>query len=314
MNVTSLFTALLLSLSGLSLFGQNPNIRQIDPQTQSIRMQVDGFDRQFIIHLPPAYQSQPQATFPVVFMFHGGGGTGQKFFNISHWKETGDREGFITVFPTALKKCLNKSDGPSRKNYWMTTEKLNILCPGETPHDDVRFVREMLAYLQSNLRVNSQKIYASGFSNGMGFILSKLLVEMSDTFAAFGGAGSLLQTSAGPINDAAPLFVMLGEKDDRFTVHAGVASLPATEAALEANVFMKSAQEVLLEMEQLATTYQVRERPRYLQYRFPTPVGSGAPEMRFAVLKGIGHAFPSGKPQHNGIIAADVLWNFFNAY
>ena len=68
--------------------------------TLEFGMNFADLKRQFIVHLPPAYQSQPNQSFPVVFMLHGGGGSGRKYYNISGWKELGDQEGIITVFPT----------------------------------------------------------------------------------------------------------------------------------------------------------------------------------------------------------------------
>lgn len=313
------FVLLLVAMALMPFSGQAQaaKSRSIDPQTKEILLKVDGLDRKFIVHVPPAYNPQGGNLYPVVFMFHGGGGKGSQFFDTSGWKEVGDREGFITVFPTALMTCVDKNGSQETKRFWMTSGKLAKLCPGQTAHDDVKFVKAMLAYINKKYTINQKRVYASGFSNGMGLILSKLLPELSDRFAAFAGVGSLLEQShgTGPIQGARPLFVMIGENDDHFSVPAGTSGVPITESDFEANVFMKETQETLLDMLQLDASYQFRDKPKYIAYRFTSPTGKGAAEMRYAVLKGLKHVFPKGRPQQdNGIVAAEVFWDFFKLY
>ncbi|MEO1212167.1 MAG: hypothetical protein AAFY45_01495 [Bacteroidota bacterium] len=301
-----IFLGILLSSQ---LFAQRPQTKNLAPGSTGIRMEVDGLTREFIVHTPPTYDANRAEAYPVVFMFHGGGGTGIKFYNTSGWKEKGDQEGIITVFPSAFRTCLEKSEGRSEKNYWMTVGKLEQLCASQKPHDDVPFVEAMLDHLNNNYHVENRKIYASGFSNGMGFILSQLMPRMSDRFAAFGGVGSLLQEEV-PASDPSPLFAMIGSMDDRFTVHAGLNELPHNESGVEANAFMKSSQETILNSMGLGTQYRVRERPKYLLYRFE---GTDT-ELRYAVLKGLTHVYPKGSQKDNGIVAAKVFWDFFQLY
>ncbi|MDW3651513.1 MAG: hypothetical protein R8P61_30820 [Bacteroidia bacterium] len=299
---------LALLLSG-HLFAQSPQSKNLAPGSTGVRMEVEGLIREFIVHTPPTYDANRAQAYPVVFMFHGGGGTGMKFHNTSGWKEKGDQEGIITVFPTAYRTCLDKADGRSEKNYWMTAGKLDQLCANQKAHDDVPFVEAILDHLNSNYHVESRKIYASGFSNGMGFILSQLLPRMSDRFAAFGGVGSLLQEEVNAAN-ASPTFAMIGSMDDHFTGHAGLSELPHNESGVEANTFLKSSQETILNSMGLGTQYKVRERPKYLLYRFE---GTDT-ELRYAILKGLAHVYPKGRQKDNGIVAAKVFWDFFQQY
>ena len=140
--------SLLLALSLPQSYAQKARVKVIDAQTKQVKFKIDSLVRVFIVHVPPNYASQPNAKYPVVFMFHGGGGNGKDFFDKSGWKEVGDREGFITVFPTAYETCLIDDGRQKERNYWMTYGKLLNLCPGETPHSDVDFVKKMLSYLE----------------------------------------------------------------------------------------------------------------------------------------------------------------------
>ncbi|MFZ1255451.1 MAG: hypothetical protein WAR77_03820, partial [Saprospiraceae bacterium] len=75
----------------------------IDLQSQQrydIQFMLDGHVRECIIVKPST--APPVGGYPVVFMLHGTSGDGEKFYNISGWKELGQAENFITVFPSSL--------------------------------------------------------------------------------------------------------------------------------------------------------------------------------------------------------------------
>ena len=146
------------------------------------QIEVEGVERHFIVSIPRNYTHQE--AFPVVFMFHGTSGTGEKFYNISGWKEKGEQEGIITVFPTALKYCYIDSDGKQKnKTKWNDGKLETYVCSGVTLKDDVLFVRNILKRLRKHLKIDESRIYASGFSNGAGFV-SRLAVDLSDVLAA----------------------------------------------------------------------------------------------------------------------------------
>lgn len=62
----------------------------------------------------PAGYSHDHET-PVVFMFHGTDQNGEQFYNISGWKEVGDAQNILTVFPSALSYCV-KEDGITKSS------------------------------------------------------------------------------------------------------------------------------------------------------------------------------------------------------
>ncbi|MEM6723998.1 MAG: hypothetical protein AAF598_08165, partial [Bacteroidota bacterium] len=99
----------------------------------------EGQTREYIIHIPASYTGQK--AMPVVFMFHGSGGTGNFAWNTSLWKELGEAQGFITIFPSALSYCYEENGHQINKTKWLSTRVEEILCPGQTAYDDVQFVR-----------------------------------------------------------------------------------------------------------------------------------------------------------------------------
>jgi len=124
---------------------------------------VGDFTYPVNIHVPDSYDGV--ARMPVVFDFHGLGGNDDQMQRLSGWAATGDREGFITVFP----------GGPD--NGWNAGG-----CCTDTP-TDVEFVREFIAYLDTEGCIDTKRVYASGCSNG-GAMSYRLACEAADVIAA----------------------------------------------------------------------------------------------------------------------------------
>ncbi|NOT38713.1 MAG: hypothetical protein HOP11_15170 [Saprospiraceae bacterium] len=145
-------------------------------------MNIDGDDREYFVHVPSGYTGLSQT--PIVFMLHGTNGNGEDFYTNSGWKEVGETENIITVFPSSWKYCIVE-DGQQRPS----TEKWNaqpagwVPCTGEKLRDDIKFFNSIITELNSKFNVNNKRIYLVGFSNG-GAMACKCSYEMSDKFAA----------------------------------------------------------------------------------------------------------------------------------
>ncbi len=162
-------------------------------------MRVDGFPREYIVYVPKNPHFGVEAPRPLVFMFHGTTGDAQKFLNISGWAQKAEQVGLIAVFPTALEafvldsgRCTtkwNKFNLPAivdltYKPRWVGPSGEVIDYPDDAPWpaDDISFVRAMLDDVKSDLNVDAQRVFASGFSNGAAFTV-RVAVELSDLFA-----------------------------------------------------------------------------------------------------------------------------------
>ncbi|HET6549359.1 MAG TPA: PHB depolymerase family esterase, partial [Solirubrobacter sp.] len=158
-------------------------------------VEVDGRQRQYLVYVPrrPAVTGPER---PVVFMYHGTSGDGERFLKISGWREQADATGLVAVFPTGLRYRV--LDSGRRVTKWNSFDLAADLDPGETPADDVAFTDAMLADLEAQLPVDARRVYASGFSNGAEFT-ARLAVERSTVFAAAAfSAGGLYAPAAPP--------------------------------------------------------------------------------------------------------------------
>jgi polyhydroxybutyrate depolymerase len=298
---------------------------------------VAGADRAFIVYVP---EKAKGTRAPVVFMFHGTSGDGQKFYAISGWKEKADAEGLIAVFPSALTYCVHEDENddgdfldPGENKLttkWnagkLGTPEMPLCTPAElaqlTPqqrarvdhplYDDVAYVRAMLDVLATNYATDPKRIYASGFSNGAG-MTARLAVDMPDRFAALhsasGSLGVAPKTSASPPS----LVLSLGEIEDGVLASQG-GPLPLSESLLRDMPYVKTQfVDPLRITANLADKYTYDERVvsdrKLVRFSYAQSLGGGMNVMHFIAVQGQTHEYPNGK--NHPIVLADHLWEFF---
>ena len=161
MTTTVALTALLAIATGEIQSGDH---------TRSIR--VDRRTRSYHVHVPPSYDgSKP---FPVVLAFHGGGANAESMVRFSGLNEKADEAGFLVVYPA----------GTGRLERMLTWNTGN--CCGYAMRngvDDVGFVNALLDDLAGRARVDPERIYATGMSNG-AMMVYRLASELSERIAA----------------------------------------------------------------------------------------------------------------------------------
>ena len=112
---------------------------------RDVQIVVDSIPRECVVSIPSS--TPPPGGWPMVIMFHGTTGDGEKFYSISGWKEKGAAENFVTVFPSSLAyRFYDDTVGTqiARVTKWNCGESVEKLVAGQTMKDDVRFVRIML--------------------------------------------------------------------------------------------------------------------------------------------------------------------------
>jgi polyhydroxybutyrate depolymerase len=123
------------------------------------RLTAGGVKRSALVNVPrPESLSTPS---PLVLTFHGAGSDARGTEASTGMTDLGNREGFITVYPSAIGR------------YWNVT--------GRNPHarDDVTFVDALLDQLEAELCVDDARVYATGVSNGGSFV-ARIGCELSE--------------------------------------------------------------------------------------------------------------------------------------
>ncbi len=109
---------------------------------------------------------------PVVVVLHGALGTAEQVRRYMAWDDVAAREGLIVVYPQAVANTWN--DGrPADARRFNPASRV----------DDVGFIRRIVGELNVAGKVDRQRVFITGLSNG-GHLTYRLICEANDLFAA----------------------------------------------------------------------------------------------------------------------------------
>ena len=147
-----------------------------------------GLSRSYSYHLPSTYDKNKK--YPVVIGFHGSGSIGLFFEADTKLSEARFSADKIMVYPNGI--------GGS----WAGASYHN----GSTVAKYVQFIIDLVADLEESFCVDARRVYATGVSNGGGFVdILGCDEQASGLFAAFAaGSGAFYTDVTGPNNGCEP--------------------------------------------------------------------------------------------------------------
>ncbi len=161
---------------------------------------IDGVERQAVVY--PNSKPPPDAGAPVVFVFHGHGGTAQNVARRLHihelWPEA------VVVYMQGVPGVQGITDPEGKHNGWQK-------APGEVGDRDIKFFDAAFERIQKKYKTDLNRMYVLGHSNGGRFV-NVLWNARGDKLAALcsaAGPGGRLIERAAP----KPVFIIAGEKD-----------------------------------------------------------------------------------------------------
>ena len=160
---------------------------------------VDGVQREALVHVPA---KMSDAKLPLVFDFHGHGGTARNAARSHHIHETWPEA--LVVYMQGQNTPGKLTDPDGKKPGWQSG-------PGDQKDRDLHFFDAVLASMKKDNAIDDRRIFATGHSNGGAFTYL-LWAKRGDVFAAFAPVAA----AAGPyFADARPkpLFHAASEKD-----------------------------------------------------------------------------------------------------
>ncbi len=162
--------------------------------------QVDGVAREAMVYAPATAKTDAS---PVVFAFHGHGGTmrqaATKFAYHKQWPEA------IVVYMQGLKTPGVLTDPEGKKPGWQKTFE-------DQGDRDLKFFDAVLATLKIDYKVDENRIYATGHSNGGGFTYL-LWAARGDVFAAVAPCAAAAKPEFRSHIKPKPVLHMTGEND-----------------------------------------------------------------------------------------------------
>jgi polyhydroxybutyrate depolymerase len=257
------------------------------PVEQSI--QWAGAERNYLVSLPPGYSGREKC--PLVLVFHGGGGNPAQVLQSTDIVDRAAREGWILVAPA----------GSGRLDRFLTWNVgFGFGHAMSAQVDDIGFVRRLIEALQSAYRIDPDRIYATGISNG-GILCHLLAGHLSERIAAI---APIAATAGGRAKGRADWLQPPAPKHPVSVISFNGALDPSIPLA--GGLQQRSwAEPVEVWSAQQSTDFWVRhnrcapdpvvEQSEAAQFTRSTyPGGAGGSEVVQVVLLNQGHAWPGG--------------------
>jgi poly(3-hydroxybutyrate) depolymerase len=182
---------------------QCPSTNTLKAGDSSLTLQHGGRNRSYRVYVPSSVKSGTAV--PLVFDFHGHGGSATQEESASGWKKKADQVGFVVVYPEGIDKSWNVGS-----------------CCGLAMSenvDDVGFTRAMIEAISKAACIDAKRVYATGMSNGAGFA-QRLACQAADVIAAIAAASADLVTD--PCTPARPISELsVRGLDDTMVAYAG---------------------------------------------------------------------------------------------
>jgi polyhydroxybutyrate depolymerase len=248
-----------------------------------------GQNREYILHKP----SNLPANAPLVFVLHG-------YTQTAEWASTlgfnqiADTAKFVVCYPQGLNNAW--------KNYAHNSE-------------DVGFLKALAQSLQTELSLNTNKTFATGFSQG-GSMCNLLAIDASNLFKAVAPVAGFFEqnvwTSTTTPQSNIPYFAIHGTSDQIIPINGSQGSTgwqggPAIQIIVDYWKVQNNC----------TTTDNVQFTANTTAYHYRS--GTNGKEVWFYKINGQGHVFP-GDPKAkagsdiSGFNASVEIWKFFRKW
>jgi len=299
----SIFNTLaFLSLFVLSCCNNNPEADPLETYRVEGTLPVDGYNRTYLLNLPPGYY-EDTARYALVIGLHGTGGSAAQFDNDYGFTDLAKEAHFAIVYPEGV-----HSDGILGIRTW----NAGTCCDYAMEHDidDVKFISNLIDELLASYAIDPQRVYVTGMSNG-AMLTYRLVCELSDKIAAATVVSGTLMTDR-PCHPSrpVPLLHIHSELDTKVPPQGGT--------GLAGYYFhpVDSALQVVSSEYRCAAPQAPVDNGRYIYKTWTTCENEVV--MQYYLTHDGGHAWPGGKPASmwadtpsTAINATRLAWDFF---
>lgn len=183
------------AINALRWFASNDELG-MDHQT----IEIDGITRHFWIYTPSSVAEGKKTNVPVVFVAHGGGGSGEEFPARSGWTKTAEERNFIVVYLSGSRSGKFKAG-----STWSAA--------------DLPYFKAVREYVLANTAADSSRIYFTGHSQGSSMTYTVAYNCPELIAAACGNDGIVYQAKVGgevKTDIVMPFMLNIGDKDKYF--------------------------------------------------------------------------------------------------
>ncbi len=293
-----------------------PRAALLAPGRHERTLEVGGWTRRFVVQVPKGLD--PATPAPLVLVFHGAGGSGAGALDRDGWAALADRERCVVVAPDGLPAAPRRPANFLENPRVWNSGQLRPLSP-RARIDDVAFVRSMLDDLTGCLKVDPDRVFATGHSNGAGltFLLG---AKLSDRLAAIAPVASHCWQPDPKPEHPRPTLYLVGTADPLVPIAGGKVALPwdaAAERPPLVQTFERWSKALGCDPEPKVERDDAKVRIEH------HAAGASGADLTVYFLKGQGHGWPGGSgvgaaplarwigPSVETVDATETIWRFF---
>jgi polyhydroxybutyrate depolymerase len=269
----------------------------------------EGGTRQYLLRLPPGPPADPKG-WPLVVVFHGGGGDALNAERMTDFTALGRREGFAVLYPQGTPAA------GQRLGTWNAVHCCGTAMRQRT--NDTRFVVAALDDVQRRHPIDRQRLYATGLSNG-GMMVHRVAATYPERWAAVAPVVASLfgdePLPAAPV----PVFIVNGELDASVPVDGGAPGGRFRRSWGGQPLLPVSSQSRFwAEANGCQVGPDKRFAPTHVHWQYSCPKGR---DVERVLVIGVGHAWPGGQRGAPGADdpgtayqATQAIWGFFKRH
>tara|TARA_A200000113_G_C8871649_1_gene356905 strand:- start:1163 stop:2056 length:894 start_codon:yes stop_codon:yes gene_type:complete len=285
----------ILLLFLLALFLACSENNEVQSTTESINrggsqrsIMHDGIQRTYYLYVPQSYTEGTEL--PLMLNFHGFSDNAIDQMNSADMRPLAESENFILVYPqgTLLGGLPHWNPDPVGGN-------------NKSSADDLGFVEALINTLKQEMAIDTNRVYASGYSNG-GYFVYGLACRLSNKIAAVGSvAGTMLEYTYDNCEASAPLSVInFHGTADYYVPYNGTTGLKSAADVIEYWSDFNQAENL-----------EITQNSGFDQYEY-TDAGGDTYVRHFKIIDG-GHTW-NDNDSYGGKSSSQLVWEFVSRF
>ncbi len=173
-------------------------------------------ERGYGVYVPSTYDANGEDELPLLIALHGFGDTWQNFSLAHGFNLAAEQANFIVATPQGY------------LNQWNAGDR------GDHYEDDIQLLRELIERIDRDFRIDHERIYLAGFSNGstMTYYVACNAPDLVDGIAAVGGTMWRGIFDTCDEDTTLPVFMMHGTGDTVVSFYGGGGRVAVSEATV----------------------------------------------------------------------------------